>query len=469
MNEQFLNRMQTYLPDEFEAFEASLDQPLYQGLRLNPVKADAKWLQTQISSLDRPSPFAEDAWYVEGSYGLDPLHLAGAFYLQEPSAGSAVQALQVSESDRVLDLCAAPGSKSTQIAGKLKDGFLIANEIDGKRAQTLLSNIERLGAENMAVTSMDTRTLCAQFSQCFDKILVDAPCSGEGMMKKHAAAKDEWSLDNIMLCQARQKEILGNAHQALAPGGELVYSTCTYACEENEDVAAWFLQEFPDMEQLAIEGSWGRPGFETEGLDASKVRRIFPMDQGEGHFVARFRKKGNPDLQNSLPEQKDAKLPAQAQAFLSEQLEQPYDHYLLKNARDRIQVFGMNHPFVKFKKGQVLRQGVYLGDLIKNRFEPAHAFFLSRSMLQGMQKTETNLQEMDAFVHGEQLSLQAPKGWRALTYQGIPYGFGKSDGTRITNKYPKGLRLKPGSHVQLHQSPVPHNPQTGSKNEQQGK
>lgn len=448
MNPQFLERIQSYIPQEMEAFEESLNRPLYQGLRYNPLKSTPAFLQSSLPFLQAPSPFAEGAWYIRGSYGLHPYHLQGRYYLQEPSAGSAVGALELKPEDTVLDLCAAPGSKSTQIAGQVSHGFLVSNEIDPKRAQVLLSNMERTGAENFAVTNMDAAGICRQFPETFDKILVDAPCSGEGMMKKHAAARDEWSLENVKICAARQKEILKEACSALRPGGRLVYSTCTYAREENEDNVAWLLDNFPDFYQVPVKGEYGRPGLETDGMDASMVRRIFPMDQGEGHFIAAFEKRDSGQEKKTPAQEKPARLEPAAADFLKDQLPGGYTNYCTRKTKENtVQVFGMNHPFWKFKKGKVLRQGVYLGDVIKKRFEPAHAFYMSASMQHPVKSVDVSLQEMDAFVHGQQMNRRVPRGWLALTYQGLPFGFGKSDGTRITNKYPKGLRLLPDSHL----------------------
>lgn len=447
MNPLFEQRMKEQLKDESEAFFTSMEQPLYQGVRLSALKQDPDKTKEELDFLEKPSPFAQNTWYVHGQHGLHPAHLQGLIYFQEPSAGSAVEALDVQDGDLVLDLCAAPGSKSTQILEKTGSGFLLSNEYDAKRAQILLSNLERMGAENFMVTNMDVKTLCPQLEGVFDKVLVDAPCSGEGMMKKHDAARDKWSLDNILLCADRQQEILDQAARTVKPGGVLVYSTCTYAPEENEQMAAWFLKEHPEFTQDAISKPFGRPGLETEGLDASLVRRIYPMDQGEGHFVARFVKKdegpsGEPAIQKS------AKLPKEAAQFIQEQKKHPFEYYLADNGKDEVKVYGMNRPFWKLK-GKVLRQGVAIGSLIKNRFEPAHAFYLCQSMAkEALAKTETDLQQMDDFVHGMQISIDAPKGWRALCHEGIPYGFGKSSQKRITNKYPKGLRLLPSSHVE---------------------
>lgn len=449
MDTLFKQRMEQLLQSEYDQYVQSLDTPLFQGLRISPRKQGIEKTKATLPFLEEPSKFARNTWYIHGQYGLHYAHLQGLFYLQEPSAGSAVELLDVQPDDTVLDLCAAPGSKSTQILDRLEQGFLVANEIDAKRAQVLLSNMERMGAENFMVTNMDTPTLCKQVKNCFDKILVDAPCSGEGMMKKHEAAIEQWSYDNVLLCAARQKEILQQAWQALKPGGRLVYSTCTYAKEENEENVAWLLETFKDARQVAIDVSWGREGIETDGMDASKVRRIFPMDGGEGHFAACFEKINcEQESTSTFTYCKEEKLDKTIQAFLDEQTDKAYTHYWLEKGKDSTLVYGMNSPFIQLKKGKVLRQGVYIGEVIKGRFEPAHAFYLSKTIANHSRtKTETTVEQMDDFYHGQQLSLNAPKGYRALCLNGIPYGFGKSSQSRITNKLPKGLRLNPNSHV----------------------
>ena len=223
--EMYFTRMKELLQDEFDAYMDSLAKPLYRGLRINLKKAD----KDEFNHLDKPSRFCKESYYVDKPLGNHPLHICGCFYLQEPSASSAVEVLDVKEDDYVLDLCAAPGGKSTQIASHLKNGYLVSNEIDSKRAQILLSNMERMGVKNMAVTNTSVDRLAKVFHNCFDKILVDAPCSGEGMIKKHDAALNHWSIENIKLCAARQKEILEYAYSMLKPNGILVYSTCTYA------------------------------------------------------------------------------------------------------------------------------------------------------------------------------------------------------------------------------------------------
>lgn len=431
--EMYFTRMKELLQDEFDAYMDSLAKPLYRGLRINLKKAD----KDEFNHLDKPSRFCKESYYVDKPLGNHPLHICGCFYLQEPSASSAVEVLDVKEDDYVLDLCAAPGGKSTQIASHLKNGYLVSNEIDSKRAQILLSNMERMGVKNMAVTNTSVDRLAKVFHNCFDKILVDAPCSGEGMIKKHDAALNHWSIENIKLCAARQKEILEYAYSMLKPNGILVYSTCTYALEEDEEVVADFLRKHEDVELLDPNVEWGRKGFKD-----LNVRRIFPMDGGEGHFIAKMKKRAGSTKKISML--KPGKIDRIVEKFLKEQLVTLPKYYYV----DHDKVYGMDVPFVDFKKVKVLRQGVYLGDLIKNRFEPAHAFYMV-SDFEYKRKVDVSLDEMDAFMHGQVLMKECDKGYVALCYKGHPFGFGKSDGKQIKNKIPKGLRLLPNSHVIL--------------------
>lgn len=431
--EMYFMRMKELLQDEYDAYIDSLSKPLYRGLRVNLKKADIK----EFDHLDKPSRFCKESYYVGKPLGNHPLHICGCFYLQERSASSAVEVLDVKEDDYVLDLCAAPGGKSTQIASHLKNGYLVSNEIDSKRAQILLSNMERMGVKNMAVTNTSVDQLAKVFHNCFDKILVDAPCSGEGMIKKHDVALNHWSIENIKLCAARQKEILEYAYSMLKPGGILVYSTCTYALEEDEEVVIDFLQKHEDVQLLDPHVTWGRKGFKN-----LNVRRIFPMDGGEGHFIAKLKKTAG-SIKN-ISNLKPCKIDRIVETFLKEQLQTLPKYYYV----DHNKVYGMDMPFVDFKKVKVLRQGVYLGDLIKNRFEPAHAFYMV-SDFDYIRKADVSIEEMDAFMHGQVLMKEYEKGYVALCYNGHPFGFGKSDGKQIKNKIPKGLRLLPNSHVIL--------------------
>lgn len=260
------------------------------------------------------------------------------------------------------------------------------------------------------------------------------------MIKKHAAAIDEWSIENIRLCAKRQKEILSNVVPLLKGGGTLVYSTCTYAREENEEIVAWALQQFEELELADADVSFGRPGLDTEGMDAQKVRRIFPMDGGEGQFMAKFIKKGNEA--EEIRSLKNEKLSKTERAFLDEQIEKPLTYFHHENGK----LFMMDHPFMDLKKVKVLRQGVLVGEEKKNRFEPAHAFYMNAD-LRFKKKMDCTLEQMDDVMHGLQIVSDGQKGFVALAYDSHVFGFGKSDGSRLNNKIPKGLRLLEKSHI----------------------
>lgn len=436
MKQEFFERIQSYIPNEYEAFLKCFENEMYKGLRVNTKKIDMEEFKKNFPYVLEASPFCKEGFYINQNLGNHPYHFAGLYYLQEPSASSAVTILDVQEDDIVLDLCAAPGGKSTQIANALgRNGFLVSNEYDSKRAQILLSNMERLGVMNCLITNSNTTILCKEFEECFDKVLVDAPCSGEGMIKKHDAAYDNWSIENIELCAARQKDILKDAYKALRKDGILVYSTCTYAKEENEDVIHWLIQEYPDMEILDAQVDFGRAG-----LDLEQARRIFPMDQGEGHFICKLRKNGGSS--KSFKVKKSAKLDKYAASFIKEQIEADDYFYMLQNEK----VYMMLQPFIDVKKVKVVRQGTLVGETIKTRFEPAHAFYLNREST-FTNKVDLDIEEMDLFLHGNQISKKSKKGFIAVCVDGHPFGYGKSDGNVIKNKIPKGLRLLQGVKI----------------------
>lgn len=437
----FYKRIESYIPDEMEAFMLSLNKKMYQGLRINTKKICKEKFIQSFPYIEQPTPFCENGFYISKSLGNHPYHICGLYYLQEPSAMAVVEALDVQEEDIVLDLCAAPGGKSSQIASKLKSGFLISNEIDSKRAQILLSNMERMGTVHMAITNSTPEKICTAFPSCFDKIVVDAPCSGEGMMKKHTLARQEWSYENILFCAKRQKEILKQAYKALKKDGILVYSTCTYAKEENEDVISWFLNEYSDCELVDIQSSYGRSGLKTEGLQESYVRRIFPMDQGEGHFIAKIRK--TQGEKKHLPVLKNQKIDKNTMTFFNEQLHTLYSHYHMVEGN----VYAMDRDFVDFKNIKVLRQGLFCGTVLKNRFEPSHAFYMNEDISRLKKVVNVSFEQMNAFMHGLSLSYPCDKGFTGICFEGYPFGFGKSDGITIKNKIPKGLRLMEGSSL----------------------
>ena len=284
----FLARMKRQLGDRYEAFLASYAGGRTYGLRFNPLKADRQDFLKKVPFALRDVPWADEGFYYEADVqpGRHALHDAGLYYIQEPSAMAAVPALDPEPGDRVLDLCAAPGGKSTQIAGRMKGiGLLVSNEIIPARAKILSQNIERMGVTNCVVCRESPERLAEAFPEFFDKILVDAPCSGEGMFRKDDTAVIEWSEENVAMCAARQKNILQQAARMLRPGGVLVYSTCTYSEAENEDVINGFLDDHPEFKTEEA-----GPLFDMEHAAYGMVRLWPHRIEGEGHFVARLRK-----------------------------------------------------------------------------------------------------------------------------------------------------------------------------------
>ena len=284
----FCDRMKETLGREYEAFLACYEKPHLRGIRLNPQKCGEDLLRSALPFPVTAAPFSPLSYYVpkEAEHlGVLPLHHAGAFYVQEPSAASAVTVLAPQPGERVLDLCAAPGGKSTQIAALLAGkGLLWSNEVVRNRANVLLSNMERMGVRNAVVSCCRPEVLCSALAGFFDKVLVDAPCSGEGMFRRDERAIQEWSPEHVKTCAVRQLAILESASQALREGGILVYSTCTFSPEENEGVISAFLEEHCDFALVDCGVSFGRPG------TIPQTRRILPLDGGEGHFVAKLQR-----------------------------------------------------------------------------------------------------------------------------------------------------------------------------------
>lgn len=442
MNNKFLAKMKDLLKEDYEAYINTLDIPAYRGMRVNTLKVSVDdFLQYPFINV-RPTAFCKESFYIDTSLegiGNHPYHLSGLFYMQEPSASSAVEVLDVKKGDWVLDLCAAPGGKSSQIAAKLHNtGFLVSNEIDHGRANILLSNLERMGVSENMITSANPKAICEEMAGCFDKILVDAPCSGEGMFKKNSKAINEWSEEHVLSCAHRQLHILESAYGALKKDGILVYSTCTYSIEENEQVVYEFLKAHEDLELLDCAVTWGREGIAYLDLDVRKVRRILPMDEGEGHFIAKFCKRVEADCVK-LKEMKNAKIESFVSDFLHSQLTQLPAHYMILQDK----VYMKHSPFYQLKNIKVLRQGIYCGDSKKNRLEP-HQHFYTSAILDDKRKVVVDMNDKQClqFLEGNVVDIAGVKGYAALAYHGHIIGYGKGDGTVIKNKYPKGLRCK---------------------------
>lgn len=331
--------------------------------------------------------------------------------------------------ERICDLCAAPGGKSTQIAGRLMgEGFLLCNEYSPKRAKILSRNMERLGIANALVTNETPDALAKRLPGYFHRVLIDAPCSGEGMFRKEEAAITDWSQDTVDMCARRQAEILDAGCQLLCPGGRLVYSTCTFAPEENEQTVAAFLERHPDFYPEAVRAPWFTPAGEG-------AFRLWPHKLlGEGHFAAVLRKRGTKEVPEA--DGKEEKLPKQWLEFAKElQITLPQGKPVLFGQS----LYWAPPEMPSLDRLKVLRPGLELGMVKKDRFEPAHALALWLKECKNTLSLSAESKEMGKYLHGDVLSWEG-KGWCLVQADGYSIGWGKGDKTVLKNHYPKGLR-----------------------------
>jgi len=423
----FLDRIQIQLGDEFNEYLRSLERPRAVALRYNPLKGEAPFLPF----VGEQVPWEPHGFYYdpEARPGLHPYHEAGVYYLQEASAMSAVALLEPQPGERVCDLCAAPGGKSTQIAGRMGgEGFLLCNEWSPKRAKILSQNVERMGVANALVTNETAENLAKHLPQYFDRVLIDAPCSGEGMFRKEEAAITDWSEETVSMCARRQADILDAGAKLLRPGGRLVYSTCTFAPAENEGAIAAFLSRNPDYSLEDVQAPW----FTQVGVGQF---RLWPHKLlGEGHFAAVLRKQGDATTDGSGCA--GEKLPKEWLDFSTEtDIELPKGKAILFGQN----LFWAPDDLPQLRGLKVLRPGLELGEVKKGRFEPAHALALWLKRCKNTICYPADSKEIKAFLHGDVLPGNI-KGWCLVSVDGFSIGWGKGDGNQIKNHYPKGLR-----------------------------
>lgn len=459
---EFERRMRLLL-DDWDSFAEAFEAPLtLRGVRANALKCVPSRLQTLFAHPLTETPFSADGFVTAAAFkaGSDPLHHAGAYYMQEPSAMSAVTVLAPRAGERILDACAAPGGKSTQIAAALNgEGLLWSNEYVPVRARILAQNIERCGVRNGVVSCGDTALLAKHLPAFFDAVLADVPCSGEGMFRKEPEALTHWSEDNIALCAARGQEILHNVAQCVKAGGRLVLSTCTFAPEENEWAVVRFLRTHPDFELLPIEVPFGRPAFDAariapfgtteEQAFAATVpltycRRILPMDGGEGHFIALFRRKAGKTTPTALyraPKETEAEKAAR-QLYADCFYDVPAGHFATFG--DTVRLLPLDLPDVTGLS--VLGAGIAAAQIHRGRtlrVEPVHALFQSAQAenCRRVLSLAADDERLTAFLRGEEVAADGENGYTAVAVEGIVTGFGKLSGGKLKNHYPKGLRL----------------------------
>ncbi len=454
----YTKRMEALLGEEYPRYLEEMEKTPTKALHINRYKACKTPLGERFPGGLTPIPYAEDGYYIEGNLplGKHPLHHGGAYYMQDPSSMVPVCSADVKEGMRVLDLCAAPGGKSTQLANRIGEGgILVSNEIVPSRCTVLGGNGERMGLTNQIITSTDAPTLGAAYSGFFDVVVVDAPCSGEGMFRKYPEAVGEWSPQNVTACQKRQLEILEGIEGALKPGGELIYSTCTFSLEENEEVVREFLLRHPGYRLLPVPDAVKAvtaPGVLLPEGDCDTVtsihqhtRRFYPHSgRGEGQFVARFQK-GEGDTPKTKQQKKSALKPLskeEARVFEAFLQETVGDAALLEDAvvlKGNICLVPKGVPVFE---GITYGAGVRAGRVEKGRFIPEHWF----SMAYGsrfLHKIDFACDDPNLFryLRGETFPHEG-RGWGCVLVDGCPVGLVKISGGVCKNHYPKGLRIR---------------------------
>lgn len=458
--EAFLTRMQNMLGEDYDNFLESFDAPRTFGLRVNTSKISCEEFEKIAPFPIRPIPWIANGYFYdeESRPARCPYYQAGLYYLQEPSAMTPASRIPIEPGDRVLDLCAAPGGKATAAGAALHgDGLLVANDISTSRARALLRNLELFGISNTFVANEAPAKLVKSFPEFFDKIILDAPCSGEGMFRKEEALAKDWTPEKSNDLAAIQRELIMQAYEMLRPGGLLLYSTCTFAPIEDEETVSYFLEQHPEMELLEMPGyegfSHGNPAWGNGSEELTKCVRIFPHKMnGEGHFLALFRKPGLTTKENPRPCTKPDK-----NAFLL--LEgffkeiglktlggHPFDWTCVEVRGDK--VYYLPPVSHNFRGLTFLRNGLYLGDLKKNRFEPSQplALAIRKDEAQAVISLPVNDERITRYLKGETLNITSeeaanPKGWHLLCADGYPIGFGKLVNQILKNKYPAGWRV----------------------------
>jgi NOL1/NOP2/sun family putative RNA methylase len=471
----YLQTMQRLLEDEYDAFLQASSSPASGGLRANTLKISPHDL---VSSL--PYDLSPVAWCPAGfqlvaelggtSPGRHPYHSAGLYYLQEPSAMAVAELLNPQPGERVLDLCAAPGGKSTHLAARMGGkGLLVANESHPRRVWELAENLERWGVRNTIILNESPARLADDMPDFFDRVLVDAPCSGEGMFRKSEAARRDWSPELVQSCALRQSAILEDGARLTRPGGVLAYSTCTFNPTENERTLAGFLERRPDFElvQTTPRLGWspGRPDW-IEGSFSHMLERsvrLWPhLAAGEGHFIAVMRRMGDVPLQSQKPPEprplRRARFSSSAsiearkafakfcQADLNQEIQFIFTEENFSLVGDKLYLVPPGAPDLEGLR--TIRSGWWLGTTHPgqsargHRFEPSHA--LALGLQAGDARRELDLEasstQASAYLHGEVLNWSREDGWVLILVDRYPLGWGRGVQGRLKNHYPRGLR-----------------------------
>lgn len=439
LDEKFVERMKGLLgEDGFEKYSLELTREGKRALRINPLKKPE-----EIPFELTPVPYCDYGYYFDfDRIGQHPLHHAGAIYVQEPAAMVPIASVEIKEDFKILDTCASPGGKSTQAAAYLgENGFIISNEISPQRAKVLSGNLERLGLKNAVVTSADVKTLTEGFRDFFDLVIVDAPCSGEGMFRKEPDALRDWSVENVLTCAKRQKDIIEGAAAAVAGGGYLLYSTCTFSKEENEDVVNDFLLNHPEFSLVSPKASI--LPYTVGGVGNDKMRRFYPhIAFGEGQFTALMQKEEGERGEytgKTLLEELNREERAITEKFLDEALEEYNKDFLFKFKDNIVYI----DPEIPVPEKITYSAGVTVGEIKKGYIQPHHSLFSSMGT-KFKRKIALNYEDkrLNAYLFGESIFADCENGYVAILVSGVALGGGKAVNGQIKNHYPKGLRIQ---------------------------
>ena len=446
LNENYICRMKSLLNDEFDDYVSALNSQPIRAFRVNTSKISLeKFAEINPFGSDK-IPYVENGFYFNyDGIGNHPFHHAGMIYVQEPAAMAPAECIEISPDSKILDMCAAPGGKSTQLKNKLSQkGVLVSNEIVMNRCKILTGNIERLGLKNCITTCMDTSRLAEVFQNAFDLVMVDAPCSGEGMFRKDDTAISEWSQENVKMCASRQLDILENAVKCVKKGGYIVYATCTFSLEENEMVIDEFLSNHSDFELVKVNPKVIENTVEGISFNGSKndnlsyCRRFYPhKNLGEGQFMAVLKNKLPQNEHNSFVRENN-KLDSITKDFLNKTLKEYNEqNFFLKD--NKVYYFSADFDVRNLKAFSI---GVTVGEIKKNYILPHHQFFSAfGNDFKNKIELSVNSEELTKYLHGEEFQTDISDGWAVVTVCGCALGGVKVSNGVAKNHYPKGLRI----------------------------
>ncbi len=443
---EYIKRMQTLLGDEYSEYEKAVNMPPVKAFRVNTDKISLEDFSKLNIFSNEKIPYVKNGFYLDyEKIGNHPFHHAGMIYVQEPAAMAPAECIDINPEWTVLDMCAAPGGKSTQLRNKLEaSSVLVSNEIIPSRCKILTGNIERLGLSNTVTTCMDSGKIAKNFPNTFDLIMVDAPCSGEGMFRKEEIAISEWSPQNVIKCAERQTEILENAVKVLKNGGYIIYATCTFSLEENEMVIDAFLQNHPEFEISPVKDvvkNHTCDGISFDGCKCDNIhfaRRFYPHKaKGEGQFMAVLHNTNSPVSNKTKETNNSVKIDKTIFHFL--------DDVLKSYKQENVTIYNGNPVYFtndfKIKDGTAFSCGITIGEIRKNYIQPHHQFFMALGKLFKRKiELKSDSELLQKYLRGEEIPCDLNNGWAVVMVEGSTLGGAKVVNGVAKNHYPKGLR-----------------------------